>query len=1210
MQIIVQKNEFLKKNVERFANIKYFSYLCSRVRQTALPDAAWRHKMHGCLRFPHRKHFAGLPRGPHKKRNNLIMKRITHYILFFVTLGLAVVCGIMMLHVNVNSDMTKYLPDDSQMKSGLEIITEEFGSAQMSGTDVHVMFEGVRQNEVPGIRTLLESYPEVQSVSYRYSADSLHTLFDLDVPKSVNQKALGKQISTRFGGNCVVETSQDGATPPVSVIIFAAVLIMVVLFVMAQSWFEPVVILLTAGIAIVLNMGTNALLPSVSITTNFIGSILQAVLSLDYCIVLLNRYRQEQDEHTDRKTAGIAVNRALKRAAPSILSSALTTVVGLLMLCFMRLKIGSDMGVVLAKGVVCSLICTFTVMPSLMLLFRRTINRTAKAAYIPPTDGFAKFVARHKLPMAIGALILFVASWYFSRQTTIFFSAEADSKIEKVFPSPNPFVLVYDTQDEDSVYVLVDTLLAQPGIQSVISYPTLMSQPLTPQEMVAHVRSLLTDFKDMMPEGTTVPPEALDMISPEMVQLLYYERVKPEQELQLSFPEIARFLHTHVAENPLFSAYLDKDMKNQIAMLQSMLDVPAIEDEPEPEPEPVKPQTKPADKTIQITKDSTSVQQSDTTERMAENAVDTEVIVPIHDTTAPLMISRPPLAEMDSVDVELPEEKEDSSRIYVVPFVERLNALYTSATTIEMHKLTDTTAIRLPMSVNEMSVFIGSTPIQPRLVYGYASGKSKLSPLQYVHLLVDDLFKRPGLAGMISDEQRSQLTLRTQLMDYADANASLSAQEMNELLRAFGINGFTDEKLLAIAYPKSDAEPAEPEQPAELIAETQTDTTTIALLAQNADTTVNALTDSIMQGGEPEEDPNDRFVAKQHEPSRADQQAELFTELMFGGQTYTPKQMAKKLARLMRLSDVKSAPVTAAQMSLLYDYYGSVNSRCDSLRMGFGPLIAYLCDTLVYDSRLADILPDTVRNQATSVKAQLQDGLGQLRKDDHSLLVVLSSLPKESPQTYEFVETLTAVADARMAHEHYYVGESVMYAEMRGGFDHEMNVVTLLTILSIFLIVAITFRSVIVPTILVMTVMTAVYVNVVASGLVTGQMLYLAYLIVQAILMGATIDYGILFASYYRENRKKMLPVDAVCIAYKGSIRTILTSGLITVLGPGAMALFVDDVMISNIVGCIAVGAFMAILLTLTVLPAVLVALDKWVVYGKKNRYTGETEKS
>jgi len=219
---------------------------------------------------------------------------------------------------------------------------------------------------------------------------------------------------------------------------------------------------------------------------------------------------------------------------------------------------------------------------------------------------------------------------------------------------------------------------------------------------------------------------------------------------------------------------------------------------------------------------------------------------------------------------------------------------------------------------------------------------------------------------------------------------------------------------------------------------------------------------------------------------------------------------------------------------------------------------------------------------------------------------VLSTLPAESPQTYAFVDTLTALADARMPHEHYYVGESVMYSEMRAGFDHEMNVVTLLTILSIFLIVALTFRSVIVPTILVVAVMTAVFVNVVASGLVTGQMLYLAYLIVQAILMGATIDYGILFANYYRENRKTMLELDAVCAAYRGSIRTILTSGLIMVIGPGAMAIFIDDLMISNIVGCIAAGAFVAVVLTLTVVPAVLVALDKWVVYGKKNRYTGE----
>ena len=687
-----------------------------------------------------------------------------------------------MLHVNVNADMTKYLPDDSQMKSGLEIVMDEFGSsAQMSGADVHVMFEGVSTQEVPGIRTLLQAYPDVNGVTYRYSTDSAHTVFDLDVPKSVDQKALGKQISSRFGGNCVVETSQDGATPPISVMIFAAVLIMVVLFVMAQSWFEPVVILLTAGLAIVLNMGTNALLPSVSITTNFIGSILQAVLSLDYCIVLLNRYRQEQDEHTDRETAVLAANRAIKRAAPSVLSSALTTVVGLLMLCFMRLKIGADMGVVLAKGVVCSLICTFTAMPALMLLFRRVINKTAKPAYVPPTDGLARFVARHKLPMAIGAVLLFFGSWYFSRQTTIFFSAEAESQIEKVFPSPNPFVLVYETQDEDSIYALAERLMAQPGIQSVISYPTLMSQPLTPAEMSHHVRSLLTDFKDYMPEGTTVPPEALDMINPEMVGLLYYMESKDTVEAKLPFPELARFLHTHVASNPMFASYLDDDMKAQIASLQSMLDVTPAS--------PSSPSAKPAKAIIPVTP-------------LEEQEEDT-IVMP-REPIAPLTVNSEPAAEIDSVQLPVVTVK----RIAIVPFIEKLNAKQTSAVSVEMRKLTDTAAIRLPMSVSEMSVFMGSTPIQTRMVYGYAPGNvKKMTPLQYVHLLVDDLFKRQGLAGMISDEQRTQLAQRAFLMDLADKNASLNSSDLNTLLRAFGITDFTDDELMAIAYPKPKVEP-------------------------------------------------------------------------------------------------------------------------------------------------------------------------------------------------------------------------------------------------------------------------------------------------------------------------------------------------------------------------------------------------------------------
>ena len=1086
---------------------------------------------------------------------------------------LAAVCGVLMFHVNVNADMTKYLPDKSQMKRGLEVVTSEFGSsAQMSGADVHVMFEGLRPNEVPGITSLLDAYPDVHSVTHRLNQDSTYTVFDLDVPKSVDQKALGKQISTRFGGNCVVETSQDGATPPVSVMIISAVMIMLILILMAQSWFEPIVILLSTGVAILLNMGTNALLPSVSITTNFIGSILQAVLSLDYCIVLLNRYRQEQDEHTDRQTAVPAANRAIKAAAPSILSSAMTTVVGLLMLCFMRLKIGTDMGVVLAKGVLCSLVCTFTVMPSLMLLFRKTINKTAKKAYVPPTDGLARFVTSHKITMAVFAVLLFFVSWFFSRRTTIFFSAEAESQIEQVFPSPNPFVLVYDTHDEAEIIPLVDSLMQQPGVEAVISYPTLLQQQFTSAEMVAHVRSISTLFGDQMGDQLAVinSDAAQTVLTPEMVQVLYYQRAYGDDIQRLTFPQIGRFLNDHCVNNPLFATLIDDDMRDQIAVLTRMMDTPEEETPPQ---------------------QSASAK----TEPATEPEEEPEDTIVVRDTTPVLPITTH-FSPLSSDSLSVPEI--DISRMAIVPFIQRFYAARPTPAMLEMRSLTDTITIRMPMTVSEMSAFIGSTPTQTRLVYGYAPGKAKrLTPLQYVHLLTDDLFQRKALQGLVSVEQRTLLERRAYLMDLADQNAALPIAEINRLFRAFGVEGYTDDQLMAIAYPKQSTQTEN--QPLTVTAQTSSpDTTRNAVSREPEDVkTIVAEADTATVVPEPLTPPQPKRQVK----SAAERQAEFFVELLYGGKSYTEQQMSDNFRRL-------GHPIEPAYVSLLYTYYGSVHSSCDTMRMGLGEMLTYLSDTLIYDARLASLVDDSLRARVADANTQVQTQMGQLRQPEHSLLVVLSSLPKESPETYAFVDTLTALADARLEGEHYYVGESVMYAEMRAGFDHEMNIVTLLTILSIFLIVAITFRSVIVPTILVVTVMTAVYVNVVFSGLVSGQMLYLAYLIVQAILMGATIDYGILFANYYREKRRTMTPSDAVCAAYRGSIRTILTSGLIMIFGPGAMALFIDDIMISSIVGCLAVGAFVAVVLILTVVPAVLVALDKMVVYGKKNRFVAPSE--
>ena len=1083
--------------------------------------------------------------------------------------------------------MSKYLPDDSQMTMGVKEMESEFGPiSQFSGANVQVMFDAVEPNLVPGMKAMLGAYPDVNGVTYRYSEDSTATLFELDVPNDVNQKALGRQISNRFGGNCVVETSQDGATPPLAVMIVAAAMIMLVLIVMAQSWFEPIVILITAGIAIVLNVGTNALLGSVSVTTNFIGPILQAVLSLDYCIVLLNRYRQEQSDKMDRESSVLAANRAVKRAMPSILSSAFTTVVGLLMLCFMRLKIGADMGIVLAKGVAFSLLCTFTVMPSLMMLFRRTINKTAKPAYVPPTDRLARFVAAHKLPMAVGAIILAVAGWFFSQKTTIFFSEKAESKIEEVFPATNYFVLLYHTEDEDSIYDLASALIDKPEVQTIVSYPTLMTQQLTPAQMASHTHTLFTNFKDLMPEGLNIPPEMVDMSTPEMMRVVYYLRSKDSIETEMQFPELARFLHTHVASNPLFASFLDDEMRSQIAMLQTMLDDETAEHESEPQVE-VQPQPQPIKPVASV--ETKQTEQTEDTGMIAREDI-------------PLILLDPqPLIIRDSVVIPHIEVQ----KIAVVPFFEKLKAYKPSPLAIEMQKLTDTVNIRMPMNVSQMSVFMGSTPGQTKMVYGYAHSK-KMTPLEYVHFLQDDLFKRKIVSAMVTDEQKRLLLQRSHLMDLANNNESLLPEDLNILLGAFGITDFLDEELLVIANPPKKEEQKVLVNVADI--NTEEIVNTIINVQWSLHSTDTARAEIVV--------PQEQVVKpKRVRKTNDDLRAELFSELAFSGKSYTAAQMSEKLNRLMNLSEIYTNPISPGQMSLLYDYYGSMQcDSCDSMHMGFENLVDYLCDTLIYDERLEGLIPPEMTSFAVNMKEMMTEGFGKLRGEKLSIFVVLSELPYESPETYAFIDTLFAAADTYLPannyeeqiYNHYLIGRSVMYHEMKSGFGDETRRVSLFTIIAIFLIVAITFRSGIVPTILVVAVMTAVYVNVVVAGLMSGQMLYLAYLIVQAILMGASIDYGILFANYYRESRKTMLPVEAVCAAYRGSIRTILTSGLIMIIGPGAMALFVDDLMIRNIVGCLAVGAFMAVLLTLTVVPAVLVWLDKWVVYGKKNRFGNE----
>ncbi len=1101
------------------------------------------------------------------------MKKGYHYILLGLTVVIALACGWLVPRVNVNSDMTKYLPNQSRMRQGLEIIMSDFSAAQLQSADVKAMFPDVRPDERDVLMAQLNAIQDVNGVTYNVSADSAYTLFNLVVPKSIDQKALGKAIRERYGDDVIVETSQDGATPPFSVIVIAAILIFTVLFLMAQSWLDPLLILISTGIAVVINVGTNYFMPSVSITTNYIAPILQLVLSLDYSIVLLNRYRQELNSGVER-TLSQSINTAIQKATPSIISSALTTVVGLLMLLLMRLKIGMDMGIVLAKGVLCSLICTFTVLPSLLLLCHNWLQKTNKRVFVLPTDRISRFVTHHKVTLVIFIVLLFGSSYYFSRQTEITFSTNGESKISKVFPRLNPMLVIYDTKDEPGIMQLADSMKQSENVLSIVSYPTLLKEQYTATELTAHIKRLTTDMADYMP---TI--DNMSMLTPELMQVVYYLHSGSGDTLAISFPEVMRFIKEECIENPLFANVIDERMRSQIQLLDGLLAIQGNSDDDEEEVESQKSKVesqKVLASTPGIVESGESREESGETRGKSHQRQEVDAhLTPVSDDSQKTKVE----SQKSKVESGSGSRKHNrgkmavDGKVSVIQFANILDAIYANEQSHYLRMITDTTQLRKDMNVRQMADYIGSTNSQTKLIFSMSDYGKRMTPLQYVHFLTDDLFQRKALRNMVSDEQKNALIIRERFMDNANIDAYLSIPELSSMLIEYGFHTMSEARVLAIA------------QGQDLLPE-QKET-----IDEEFEHPLYAESDSCEQLEQ-----ELRGTEKTTSPivkSDTERKAELMVELMGSDKRYKSNEMVK----IFKSLGETIAPSTA---NLLYCYYGSQHNYNDSLRMSLEGLLYYAADTLIQDQQVTAFLDEPTRQLIESIPEQLKDGIGMLSHEDYALMVLVTDLPDESDETYAFVERLDTLSAKTLNEPCYLVGESVMFDEMKRGFSAEMTRITLFTILAIFLIVALTFKSVLVPTILVMTVMTAVFVNVTVSGWVSGGMLYLAYLIVQSILMGATIDYGILFANYYKENRRTLDEYESSTQAYKGSIRTIMTSGIIMVIGPGVMAVSVNDVAISSIVGCLAVGSAVSVLLILFVLPGILVAFDRWVVNKKK----------
>ena len=293
------------------------------------------------------------------------------------------------------------------------------------------------------------------------------------------------------------------------------------------------------------------------------------------------------------------------------------------------------------------------------------------------------------------------------------------------------------------------------------------------------------------------------------------------------------------------------------------------------------------------------------------------------------------------------------------------------------------------------------------------------------------------------------------------------------------------------------------------------------------------------------------------------------------------------------------------QLFLAYLYHGSLYDYDKNWTLTVEKFINFLSDKVLPDGRFAERIDDEMREKINDGRKTINEAKDLLVGPRHYRALIESNLPAEGDQTFALISDLKSELGPRNKIDYYMVGDSAMAYEMSQTFSDEMNFITILTMLSIFAVVVCTFKSFFVSMLLVLVIQCAVYIVMAYLSLTGSRIFFIALIIVQSILMGATIDYAILFTSYYVENRSyfKMSIRDALISTYNRSINAILTSASILIIVTAIVGNFATAIA-AAVCQAISLGTFCATLIILVLLPALLATLDKFVIKNSRNKVT------
>ncbi|NBK97306.1 MAG: hypothetical protein EOM50_04710 [Erysipelotrichia bacterium] len=431
-----------------------------------------------------------------------------------------------MAATRVNYDMLSYLPSDIETMKGQDILQEDFGKGAFS----LFMVEDMSEQDVAKLKSKIEKVKHVDSVIW------YDTLSDISVPMSLlpddiyeafNQgdttmmaiffdtttsadetmnaineiKSIGNEQCFLSGMSAVVnDTKQLTQQEEPIYILIAVVLSSIILALFMDSYLVPIFFLLSIGMAILYNLGSNYFIGEVSYITKALAAVLQLGVTMDYSIFLWHSYKEMEEVHQDRHEA---MAYAIKNTITSVAGSSLTTVAGFIALCFMSFTLGSNLGIVMAKGVIFGVIGCVTILPAMILVFDKALDKTTHKPLMPKMDKFASWITAHYKVFICIFLILLLPALYGYKHTKVYYdlsatlpkdldSVKANKKLADEFDMNSTHMILINADVKQSdVKTMSEQMKKVKGVKTVLGLDAMLGNSIPETMIPEQVKSLL-----------------------------------------------------------------------------------------------------------------------------------------------------------------------------------------------------------------------------------------------------------------------------------------------------------------------------------------------------------------------------------------------------------------------------------------------------------------------------------------------------------------------------------------------------------------------------------------------------------------------------------------------------------------------------------------------------------------------------------------------